>query len=311
MSYDVVMVTGAAGFIGSNLCRSLLGRGYKVIGLDNFATGRKVNLAGLKGKDGFDFIEADINNLESLKKSMEGVNYVLHQAAIPSVPRSVADPIASNRANVDGTLNVLVAARDCRVEKVVFASSSSVYGNSPTLPKCEEMAPNPLSPYALNKLTGEIYCRLFNELYGLSTIALRYFNVFGPRQDPESQYAAVIPKFIKSIVNDEPPIIYGDGTQTRDFTYIEDVVSANVKAMESAATGHYNIAGGNRTSLIELVGLINEILGKDIEPVFTSERVGDVKHSLADVNKAKEAFKYTPEYSLEEGLRRTAEWFTI
>lgn len=310
MSLDKVMVTGAAGFIGSNICLKLLGMGYHVQGVDNFATGSDENLIEAAKNDNFDFEECDINDLETVKKVMTGCRYVLHQAAIPSVPRSIDDPIASNKANIDGTLSVLVAARDCGVRKLVFASSSSVYGDSETLPKHEDMPTDPLSPYALNKLTGEIYCKLFADLYGLETACLRYFNVFGPRQNPRSEYAAVIPKFISSVIEGVPPIIYGDGGHTRDFTFVEDVAMANIKAMESTATGNYNVAGGRRISLIELVEKINEILGKDIEPRFAAERPGDIKHSLADVSRAAEAFGYRPEYTFDEGLRRTVEWFT-
>jgi len=305
-----VLVTGAAGFIGSNLCLKLLDMGYHVKGVDNFATGSDENLVEPMKNEAFGFKECDINDLETIKDAMTGCRYVLHQAAIPSVPRSVNDPIASNRANIDGTLSVLVAARDSGVRKLVFASSSSVYGDSETLPKDEGMRPDPLSPYALNKLTGEFYCKLFTDLYGIETACLRYFNVFGPRQNPESEYAAVIPKFIRSILGGEPPTIYGDGQQTRDFTFVDDVAMANIRAMESAATGNYNVAGGKRISLIELVEKINAILGKDIKPVLEEERPGDIKHSLADVSRAAEAFGYKPEHSFDEGLRRTMEWFT-
>ncbi len=305
-----MLVTGAAGFIGSNLCLKLLDMGYHVKGVDNFATGSDENLVEPMKNEAFGFKECDINDLETIKDAMTGCRYVLHQAAIPSVPRSVNDPIASNRANIDGTLSVLVAARDSGVRKLVFASSSSVYGDSETLPKDEGMRPDPLSPYALNKLTGEFYCKLFTDLYGIETACLRYFNVFGPRQNPESEYAAVIPKFIRSILGGEPPTIYGDGQQTRDFTFVDDVAMANIRAMESAATGNYNVAGGKRISLIELVEKINAILGKDIKPVLEEERPGDIKHSLADVSRAAEAFGYKPEHSFDEGLRRTMEWFT-
>lgn len=304
------MVTGAAGFIGSNICQRLLDKGYRVVGIDNFKTGSGKNIEGLLENDGFSFTEVDINDLDSLNSIMEGVDYVLHQAAIPSVPRSVDDPITSNQTNINGTLNVLVAARDRNVRKLVFASSSSIYGDSETLPKHEDMVPNPLSPYALNKLAGEYYCKLFTELYGLKTACLRYFNVFGPRQNPDSEYAAVIPKFITSIMNDIPPVIYGDGEQTRDFTFVEDVADANINAMLSDAVGNFNIAGGRRVSLNQLVGIINELVGKDLEPTYESPRAGDVRHSLASVDKAKQGFGYEPRYTLEEGLRRTIEWFT-
>ncbi|MDI3541357.1 MAG: UDP-glucose 4-epimerase [Candidatus Methanomethylophilaceae archaeon] len=307
---EKVMVTGAAGFIGSNISMRLINEGYSVVGIDNFITGDKKNIVELLKEEEFTFSEGDINDIEMLREKMEEVSYVLHQAAIPSVPRSIADPLASNRANIDGTLSVLAAARDCEVEKLVFASSSAVYGKSEDLPIKETSIPNPLSPYALNKLTGEIYCRLFYELYGLKTTSLRYFNVFGPRQNPSSDYAAVIPKFISSIANDEAPVIYGDGTQIRDFVYVEDVVTANIRAMKSGAVGEYNIASGRRTSIVELAEQINEILGKEIQPRFDSPREGDIKYSLADISKAKETFGYCPRFSLEEGLKRTAEWFS-
>ena len=303
-------MTGAAGFIGSNLCRELLSRNYEVVGIDNYSTGRQENLNGLEDEPGFLFNECDINCLEKLKSCMEGADYVLHQAAIPSVPRSILDPLTSNHANISGTLNVLVAAKDLGVKKVVFASSSSVYGDSETLPKHEGMEYNPLSPYALNKLTGELYCKLFTELYGLKTACLRYFNVFGPRQNPESEYAAVIPKFISSVLNDESPTIYGNGMQTRDFTFVADVADANIKAMTSDAVGNFNIAGGKRVSLLELLDLINRIVGKDVQPVFTESRPGDIEHSLADTSKAADAFGYSPKISLEEGVKRTVEWFS-
>ena len=307
---DKVLVTGAAGFIGSNLSSKLLEKGYQVVGLDNLSTGRQENLVDLQDKEDFRFIQGDINDLELLMDIMSDVSYVLHQAAIPSVPRSVSDPITSNKANIDGTLSVLVAAKESKVKKVVMASSSSVYGDSETLPKHEGMEYNPLSPYALNKLTCELYCKIFTDLHGLQTACLRYFNVFGPHQDPKSEYAAVIPRFITMIANDSSPTIFGDGTQTRDFTFVDDVAEANIRAMTSKATGNFNIAGGSRISLLDLVKTINDILDKDVEPLFDEPRAGDIKHSLADISKARDAFGFSPQYSLEQGLRRTAEWFT-
>ena len=310
MQKDKVLVTGAAGFIGSNISSKLLEKGYHVVGLDNLSTGRQENLVDLQDKEDFRFIQGDINDLELLMDIMSDVSYVLHQAAIPSVPRSVSDPITSNKANIDGTLSVLVAAKESKVKKVVMASSSSVYGDSETLPKHEGMEYNPLSPYALNKLTCELYCKIFTDLHGLQTACLRYFNVFGPHQDPKSEYAAVIPRFITMIANDSSPTIFGDGTQTRDFTFVDDVAEANIRAMTSKATGNFNIAGGSRISLLDLVKTINDILDKDVEPLFDEPRAGDIKHSLADISKARDAFGFSPQYSLEQGLRRTAEWFT-
>jgi UDP-glucose 4-epimerase len=244
----------------------------------------------------------------NLYKVFEGVDYVLHQAALPSVPRSIKNPLRSNEANVTGTLSVLVAARDCDVKKVIFASSSSVYGDTPTLPKVETMPINPKSPYAVTKATGELYCKVFQEIYGLDTVALRYFNVFGPRQNPKSQYAAVIPKFITTIMNNEPPIVYGDGKQSRDFTYVKKVVDANIKACESNVTGIFNIACGRRIVLNDLVIMINEILGKEIKPKYIDPRPGDIKHSLADVNKAK-IFYYNSIDKFKEDLLDTIEFF--
>jgi len=242
----------------------------------------------------------DINEI-NLQKIFEGADFVLHQAALPSVPRSIKNPLRSNEANVTGTLNVLVAARDCDVKKAVFASSSSVYGDTPTLPKVETMPINPKSPYAITKATGELYCKVFQEIYGLDTVALRYFNVFGPRQDPKSQYAAVIPKFITAIINDESPIVYGDGKQSRDFTFVKNVVDANIKACESNATGVFNIACGRRIVLNDLISKINKILEKDIKPKYADPRLGDIKHSLADINAAK-SFGYYPKDELKKQI---------
>lgn len=302
------LITGGMGFIGSNLSE-YLSKEHEVIILDDGTTGRISNIQNLISNNKIKFVNGSITDLSLLKKQFINVDGVFHQGAIPSVPRSISDPIRTNEANVTGTLNVLTAARDCGVKKVVFASSSSIYGDTPTLPKHEGMCPNPLSPYALQKLTGETYCTLFTELYGLDTVALRYFNVFGPKQDPNSQYAAVIPNFIKKLLNKEPPIIYGDGEQTRDFTYVKNVIQANVRAMESSATGIYNIACNERVSLNKLAKTIMEIIGFEIDPIYEESRPGDVKHSLADISKAKNAFNYNPEYSLIEGLKETVEWF--
>ena len=310
MKTERVIVTGAAGFIGSNISKSLLNQGYVVVGIDDLSTGRKENLADIEDFDTFEFHKCDINHLDQLIELMDRGDYVIHQAALPSVPKSVADPISSNHANIDGTLTTLVAARDSGIKKFVFASSSAVYGDSPILPKREDMVPEPLTPYALNKLTGELYCDLFTKLYGLKTICLRYFNVFGPKQDPGSEYAAVIPKFITAVMNDTPPTIFGDGLQTRDFAFVEDVATANITAMKSEANGVYNIAGGRGVTLLELAEIVNNIFGKDLRPVFKDTRAGDIKHSVADVKKAKECLGFELQYSLEQGLEKTVEYFS-
>ena len=299
-----IVITGGAGFIGSNIAE-VLSKDNEVIVLDNLSTGKRGNTKDLDIK----FVEGSITDLGLLQTVFKDVDYVLHQAAIPSVPRSIKDPIASNNANINGTLNVLVAARDRSVKKVIYASSSSVYGDTPKLPKREDMTPNPLSPYAVAKLTGEYYCNVFNEVYGLKTVALRYFNVYGPKQDPYSDYAAVIPKFVSKISGDEPPVIYGDGLQTRDFTFVKDVVAANIRAMRSDATGVFNIASGSRITIKELAELAMKLMGKNLKVVLEEPRKGDVKHSLADISKAKAAFGYEPGYRLEKGLEETIRWF--
>jgi len=303
------LVTGGAGFIGSNIVEYLVGQGERVRALDNFATGKRENLADIPGE--FELVEADIRDLDAIRPAFEGVDYVLHQAAIPSVPRSVKDPVTTNGANVTGTVNVLIAARDAGVKRVVLASSSSVYGANPQLPKREDMLPQPLSPYAASKLAMEGYARAFYHVYGLETVCLRYFNVFGPRQDPTSQYAAVIPKFITVMLKGERPTIYGDGEQTRDFTYVANVVDANIKAAHAkgAAGEVFNIACGQRISINELVRVLNEILGTDIEPVYAEPRPGDVRHSLADISTAGEVLGYEVAVAFAEGLRRTVEWY--
>ncbi|MFH1590535.1 MAG: SDR family oxidoreductase [archaeon] len=301
---ETILVTGCAGFIGSNLVESLLEKGYNVKGIDDLSTG---NIENIKNLD-FEFSEGNINDKELLSKILPGVDFILHQAAIPSVPRSIDNPEASNHANVNGTLNLLLCAKDAGVKRVVFASSSSVYGNSPTLPKKEDMPVGPLSPYALTKYAGERYCQLFNDIYGLETVALRYFNVFGPRQNPDSQYSAVIPKFIKQMLKNESPTIYGDGETSRDFSFIQNVIDANILAMKAApdACGKvFNIATGHRISLNDLVGLMNKILGKDIKPRYEDERAGDVKHSLADISQARLLLNYRPAVQIEEGLKAT------
>ena len=302
----LTVITGGAGFIGSNLTR-LLYEENDVIVIDNLLTGHFENISDVAGK--VRFVKDDLKNLEMLKREFESADYVFHQAALPSVQRSVEDPITSNRNNIDGTLNVLVAARDCGVKKVVFASSSSVYGDTPTLPKREEMKPNPKSPYAITKLAGEYYCRVFSEVYGLKTVSLRYFNVFGPRQDPNSQYAAVIPLFITRILKKEPPIIFGDGTQTRDFTFVKDVVQANVLAAESQAEGVFNIACGRQITLNDLANQIMKAVGIKMEIIYENPRTGDIKDSLADISSAREKLGYDPKFDLNSGLRETIKWF--
>ncbi len=303
------LVTGGAGFIGSHIVRQLLARGDEVRVLDDFSTGKRENISEIR--DQISLYEADISDLEAMRPVFDGVDYVLHQAAIPSVPRSVNDPMRSHNANCTGTLNVLIAARDAGVKRVVQASSSSVYGSNPDLPKVETMRPMPISPYAATKLTQEAYAGAFYASYGLETLSLRYFNVFGPRQDPTSQYAAVIPIFCTRILAGERPVVYGDGEQSRDFTYVENVVQANIKAaLADGGAGHaFNIACGERLSLNQLLAKLNELLGTGIEPIYEEPRVGDVKHSLADISAARDAFGYEPEVGPEEGLRRTAEFF--
>jgi len=305
----VYLVTGGAGFIGSNIAAELVKQGEEVRVVDNLSTGKRQNIAGIE-KD-IHLFEQDITDLEAIRPAFEGVDYVLHQAALPSVPRSVEDPIATTQANVNGTLNVLVAARDAGVERVVYASSSSVYGQNPDLPKHESMRPQPISPYAASKLTGETYAAAFYEVYGLETVSLRYFNVFGPHQDPASQYAAVIPIFVSRMLDGKPPMMFGDGEQSRDFSYVANVVHANLCAAQAVrAAGHvFNIACGQRSTLNQLVEYLNEILGTDFEPEYTSERPGDVKHSLADISAAQEVLGYQPQVDFREGLDLAAQWY--
>lgn len=305
-----VVITGGAGFIGSNLAERLVSRGCSVRIIDDLSTGRLVNVDPLLREGKVNLVRGSILDRSLLRDVFKDADYVLHQAALPSVTRSVKDPLSTNEVNVDGTLNVLMEARDAKVKKVVMASSSSVYGDTPVLPKREDMTPNPRSPYAISKLAGEHYCRVFSELYGLSTVCLRYFNVFGPRQDPRSDYAAVIPRFITSVLEGGRPWIHGDGSQTRDFTFIQDVVSANILAMGSDAEGAFNIAGGRRTSVEELANTIIRKMGADVEPVKGPRRPGDVLHSVADITAARDAFGYRPEHSLEEGLEVTIRWFS-
>lgn len=299
-----VVVTGGAGFIGSNLAEELAKRGYYVVIIDDLCTGKRGNIELLIKQENVEFIQGSVTNLSLLQQVFKDVQYVFHQAAIPSVPRSIENPQATHEVNITGTLNVLLAARDNNVRKVVYASSSSVYGDTPTLPKREDMVPNPQSPYAVTKLAGEYYCGVFQQVYGLHTVCLRYFNVYGPRQDPNSQYAAVVPRFISRVFQGECLVIFGDGDQTRDFTFIEDVVEANILAAESEATGIFNIGRGERITINQLAGLTIKLIGSNVEPVHEDPRPGDIRHSLADVSRAK-AFGYEPKRSLEYGLRET------
>ena len=304
------LVTGGAGFIGSNVVHKLLADGQQVRVLDNFFSGRRENLADVAHQ--IDLVEGDLRKPADVAKAVTGVRYILHFGAMPSVIRSVEDPLSANEVNITGTLNLLLAARDAGVERVVFSSSSSVYGDTPVLPKQEDMTPTPLSPYALHKLAGEHYCRMFHKLYGLKTFSLRYFNVFGPRQNPKSDYAAVIPLFINAVLNDRAPVLHGDGGQTRDFTYVDDIVAANLaccRAPESAVGGVYNVAWGNRISIKELALLIAEILGKNIVPKHEAARAGDVRDSQADSSRAREMLGWEPRITFAEGLRRTIAWY--
>jgi UDP-glucose 4-epimerase len=301
------IVTGGAGFIGSHLAKELVRRGYQVVIIDNLSTGKISNVEPLLGS--IEFVKGSITNLPLLRKLFSGADYIFHQAAIPSVPRSIENPKASHNSNINGTLNVLLAARDNGIKKVVYASSSSIYGDTPNLPKVEDMMPNPQSPYAVTKLTGEYYCNVFHIIYGLSTVSLRYFNVYGPQQDPDSPYAAVIPIFINSALAGKSPIIYGDGEQTRDFTFIKDVVEANILAAESKVTGTFNIGRSKSVTINQLAQLIIRFVGNSaVKPLHTDPRPGDVAHSLADISKAK-AFGYHPKYSLEQGLKETLDTF--
>ena len=304
-----VVVTGGCGFIGSNIAEELIKKHYVVV-IDDLSTGRIENIQSLQDKENFEFVRGNITDLGLLKQIFEDVDCIFHQAAIPSVQRSVENPLDTNEANIKGTLNVLIAARDCGVKKVVYASSSSVYGDTPELPKKENMRPNPQSPYAVSKLTGEYYCKVFSDIYGIKTICLRYFNVYGPKQNPASEYAAVIPRFINRVLNNQPPIIFGDGNQTRDFTFVKDVVKANILAMEKNVEGVFNIAYGQQISINELANKIMEIVGVKLNPVYDKPRPGDIRNSLADISLAKQKLGYMPEYSLEKGLEVTIRWFS-
>ena len=310
MSNTKFLVTGGAGFIGSNIVEELLKRGHFVRVLDNFATGKRENLKEFE-KD-IEFLEGDIRSYHIVRQAVKDIEVILHQAALPSVPRSINDPITTNEVNVMGTLNILDASKDAGVRRIVYASSSSVYGDNPILPKREDMLPNPLSPYAVSKLAGEKYCNVFSRLYGMETVSLRYFNVFGPKQDPNSQYSAVIPKFIESIKADKQPIIYGDGTQSRDFTYVANVVEANIlAATKDIGNGLVmNCACHGQITLNELVIQINNLLGKEMETIYAKSREGDIKHSFADIKLIKEKLNYIPNISFELGLKKTIEFFT-
>jgi UDP-glucose 4-epimerase len=307
--YMKYLVTGGAGFIGSHIATELVARGEGVRVLDNFATGKRENLAHVQ-RD-IELIEGDLRDLDTVRRAVRGVEVVLHQAALSSVSRSVKEPLAVNEANVTGTLNLLVAARDAGVHRVVYASSSSIYGDSPTMPKVETMPAQPKSPYAVAKLTGELYAQVFARLYGLETVSLRYFNVFGPRQDPTSQYSAVIPIFITAMLRGQAPPIEDDGLQSRDFTYVANNVHANLLAATAPGISGevFNIACGTRVNLLELVGFVNEFLGTDLDPTFTDPRPGDVKHSQADIDKARERLGFEVVVDFKEGLRRTVEWY--
>jgi nucleoside-diphosphate-sugar epimerase len=304
-----VLITGGAGFIGSHLARALEARDHNVRVLDDFSSGKRSNLADLDGR--VEIVEGSILDEATLERAMDGVEIVYHEAAIPSVPRSIAAPMASHQANATGTLGVLEAARRKSVRRVIYAGSSSAYGETPTLPKVESMATAPLSPYAVSKLAGEHYCQVYARAFGLETVVLRYFNVFGPRQDPNSQYAAVIPRFVTSVLEGRPPVIFGDGTQSRDFCFIDNVIEANLLAADARdASGQvFNVACGRATDLNNVVALIATALGTSVEPTYETGRVGDVKHSLADISAARRVLGYTAAVSFEDGLQRTIEWY--
>jgi UDP-glucose 4-epimerase len=300
------IVTGGAGFIGSHIAQALA-ESHDVVVIDNFSSGKKENLKGFPNT--LSCCEGSINDLPMLRETCKGADGIFHLAAIASVARSVDDPLATHETNLTGTLNVLLAARECGVRKVVFSSSSAVYGNEPTLPKRENMSPVPLSPYAVSKLSGEYYCSVFSELFGVKTVSLRYFNVFGPRQDPNSEYAAVIPKFITRLLENQPPRIFGDGKQTRDFVYVKDVVKANLLAMKSAKTGTFNIGSGESMDLNTLARTLAGTMGVALTPVYEKPRSGDIRDSFSDISAAKKFLGYKADYSLDQGLAETVSWF--
>jgi UDP-glucose 4-epimerase len=303
------LVTGGAGFIGSNICKKLVSQGCLVRVVDNLLTGKRSNLAAVSDK--IEFIEADMGDKEVARTCMKDIDFCLHQGALPSVPRSVDDPAATHKHCLDATFTLLLAARDAGVKRFVYASSSSAYGDTPTLPKVESMSPQPLSPYAAAKLAGEYYCSVFYKVFGLETISLRYFNVFGPQQDPTSQYAAAIPAFVTAVLKNKPPTVYGDGLQSRDFTYVDSVVEANLLAARAkhAKGDVLNIATGKAVTVNEVIDIINELLGKNIKPIYAAPRPGDVKHSLADVSLAKETIGYKPAITFKQGLKLAIDWY--
>ncbi len=303
------LVTGGAGFIGSNICRRLVAEGCFVRVVDNLLTGKKSNLADVIDK--IEFVQADMGDENVARSVVKGIDVILHEGALPSVPRSVDDPALTHRHCVDATFTLLLAARDARIKRFVYAASSSAYGDTPTLPKVETMRTDPLSPYAVGKLVGEYYCSVFAKVFGLETIALRYFNVFGPYQDPTSQYAAAIPAFVTSILKNEPPTIYGDGEQTRDFTYIDNIVEANLCAARAQKTGGevVNIACGEKITVNQIIAMINQILGKNVKPNYVPARLGDVKHSLADITAARKLIGFKPVVLFREGLEKAIAWY--
>jgi nucleoside-diphosphate-sugar epimerase len=303
------LVTGGAGFIGSNICKRLVAEGCFVRVVDNLLTGKRSNLAQVMDK--IEFVEADMGDSEVARAVVQGIDVVLHEGALPSVPRSVDEPDLTHRHCIDATFTMLMAARDARVKRFVYAASSSAYGDTPTLPKVETMRPDPLSPYAVGKLVGEHYCSVFAKVFGLETIALRYFNVFGPQQDPASQYAAAIPAFVTAILRDQPPTIYGDGEQSRDFTYIDNIVHANLLAARAKKTAGQvvNVACGEIVTVNAIIAEINRLLGKNVKPVYAPTRAGDVKHSLADITAAKELIGFAPVVLFQEGLEKSIDWY--
>lgn len=304
------LITGGAGFIGSNISRKLVSQGCFVRIIDNLLTGKKANLADIADK--VEFIQADMGDFETAKAAMKDVDAVIHQGALPSVPKSIDNPAATHQHCVNATLNLLLAARDKKIKRFVYAASSSAYGDTPTLPKIETMKENPLSPYAVAKLVGEHYCSVFYKVFGVETISLRYFNVFGPYQDPTSQYAAAIPAFVTSILKDKPPVIYGDGEQTRDFTYIDNVVEANLLAARAKKTEGQvvNIACAESVTINQIIAMINQIVGKNVKPAYVPQRAGDVKHSLADISAAYRVIGYKPVVKFKDGLAKAVKWYS-